>query len=121
MSENYDRRSFLGKVLLSMAAVDVVSNSATHAQKTKKDPASTRPASTDAFGDIKQIDAGVLNIGFAEVGPVDGTPVLLLHSWPYDIHTYIDVAPLLAAKGYRVIVPFLRGYGTTRFLSSEAF
>jgi pimeloyl-ACP methyl ester carboxylesterase len=71
------------------------------------------------FGPLKQIDAGVLNIGYAEAGPSDGPAVILLHGWPYDIHTYVDVAPLLAAKGYRVIVPFLRGYGTTRFLSSE--
>ena len=61
----------------------------------------------------------MLNVGYAEAGPADGPPVILLHGWPYDIHTYVDVAPLLAAKGYRVIVPYLRGYGTTRFLSSE--
>jgi len=72
-----------------------------------------------AFGPLKQIDAGVLNVGYAEAGPPGGRPVILLHGWPYDIHTYGDVAPLLAAKGYRVIVPYLRGYGTTRFLSSE--
>src|SRR5205807_8369829 len=71
------------------------------------------------FGPLKQIDAGVLNVGYAEAGPADGAPVVLLHGWPYDIHSYVDVAPLLAAKGYRVIVPYLRGYGTTRFLSSE--
>jgi len=74
-------------------------------------------AAANSFGAIKQIDAGVLNIGYAEEGPADGPPVILLHGWPYDIHTYVDVAPLLAAKGYRVIVPYLRGYGTTRFLS----
>ena len=72
-----------------------------------------------AFGPLKQIDAGVLNVGYVEAGPPGGRPVILLHGWPYDIHTYGDVAPLLAAKGYRVIVPYLRGYGTTRFLSSE--
>jgi pimeloyl-ACP methyl ester carboxylesterase len=73
------------------------------------------------LGPIKQIDAGVLNVGYAEVGPAGGTPVILLHGWPYDIHSYEEVAPLLAAKGYRVIVPYLRGYGTTRFLSSDTF
>ena len=73
------------------------------------------------LGPIKQIDAGVLNIGYAEVGPAGGTPVILLHGWPYDIHSYEEVAPLLAAKGYRVIVPYLRGYGTTRFLSADTF
>ncbi len=72
-----------------------------------------------AFGPLKQIDAGVLNVGYVEAGPPGGRPVILLHGWPYDIHTYGDVAPLLAAKGYRVIVPYLRGYGTTRFLSSD--
>ena len=71
------------------------------------------------MGPIKQINAGVLNVGYYETGPADGPVVILLHGWPYDIHTYVDVAPLLAAKGYRVIVPHLRGYGTTRFLSSD--
>jgi pimeloyl-ACP methyl ester carboxylesterase len=73
--------------------------------------------STDAsLGPLKQIDAGMLNVGFAEAGPAEGRVVLLLHGWPYDIHTYVDVAPLLAVQGYRVIIPYLRGYGTTRFL-----
>jgi pimeloyl-ACP methyl ester carboxylesterase len=73
----------------------------------------------NSFGSLKQIQAGVLDVGYAEKGPADGPPVILLHGWPYDIHTYVDVAPLLAAKGYRVIVPYLRGYGTTRFLSDD--
>ena len=68
---------------------------------------------------MKQIDAGVLNVGYAEAGPTDGPAVIFLHGWPYDIHSYVDVAPLLAEAGYRAIVPYLRGYGTTRFLSSE--
>jgi pimeloyl-ACP methyl ester carboxylesterase len=72
-----------------------------------------------SFGSLKQIDAGVLNVGYAEDGPTDGPAVILLHGWPYDIHSYVDVAPLLAEAGYRAIVPYLRGYGTTRFLSSE--
>jgi pimeloyl-ACP methyl ester carboxylesterase len=70
---------------------------------------------------MKQIDAGVLNVGYAEAGPTDGPAVVLLHGWPYDIHSYVDVAPLLAEEGYRAIVPYLRGYGTTRFLSGEMF
>ncbi len=74
-----------------------------------------------SFGSLKQINAGVLNVGYAEAGPTDGPAVILLHGWPYDIHSYVDVAPLLAKAGYRVIVPYLRGYGTTRFLSSETF
>jgi pimeloyl-ACP methyl ester carboxylesterase len=71
------------------------------------------------FAALKQIDAGVLNVGYAEAGPSDGRAVILLHGWPYDIHSYLDVAPLLAQAGYRAIVPYLRGYGTTRFLSGE--
>jgi pimeloyl-ACP methyl ester carboxylesterase len=72
-----------------------------------------------SFGALKQIEAGLLNVGYAEAGPADGSVVLLLHGWPYDIHTYVDVAPLLAEQGYRVIVPYLRGYGTTRFLRDD--
>src|SRR5438477_2884112 len=74
-----------------------------------------------SFGQLQQIDAGVLNVGYAEAGPTDGPAVLLLHGWPYDIHSYVDVAPRLSKAGYRVIVPYLRGSGTTRFLSSETF
>ncbi len=74
-----------------------------------------------SLGPLHQVDAGLLNVGYAEAGPADGPAVLLLHGWPYDIHTYVDVAPLLAGTGYRVIVPFLRGYGTTRFLSGTTF
>jgi pimeloyl-ACP methyl ester carboxylesterase len=73
------------------------------------------------FGELQQVDAGVLNVGYAEAGPADGPAVLLLHGWPYDIHSYLEVAPLLAAAGYRVIMPYLRGYGTTGFLSGETF
>src|ERR1700749_4218906 len=75
-------------------------------------------AGTDSsFGVLKQVDAGVLSVGYPEAGPGDGPAVILLHGWPYDIHSYADVTPLLASAGYRVIVPYLRGYGTTRFLS----
>ncbi len=76
------------------------------------------PKST-SWGPIRQIDAGVLNVGYAELGPAQGRAVFLLHGWPYDIHSYVEVAPLLAARGFRVIVPYLRGYGTTRFLSGK--
>ena len=78
-----------------------------------------KPGTNTSFGSLKQIDAGALNVGYAEAGPADGPAVILLHGWPYDIHTFVDVAPLLASAGYRVIVPYLRGYGTTRFLSSD--
>ena len=76
-------------------------------------------AKDKSFGSLKQIDAGLLNVGYAEAGPLNGPPVILLHGWPYDIHSFVDVAPVLAAKGYRVVVPHLRGYGSTRFLSRE--
>ena len=72
-----------------------------------------------SFAALKQIDAGLLNVAYAEAGPADGPPVILLHGWPYDIYSFVDVAPLLASAGYRVIVPYLRGYGATRFLSSD--
>jgi pimeloyl-ACP methyl ester carboxylesterase len=77
-----------------------------------------RNGASTSFGALKQIDAGLLNIGYAEAGPIDGPAVMLLHGWPYDIYSFVDVAPRLAQAGYRVIVPYLRGYGTTRFLSS---
>ena len=85
-------------------------------------PHASTPSSADAhtsFASLKQIDAGLLNIGYAEDGPPEGKPVILLHGWPYDIHSYVDIAPALAAKGYRVIVPFLRGHGTTTFRSAD--
>jgi pimeloyl-ACP methyl ester carboxylesterase len=74
-----------------------------------------------SFGSLKQIDAGLLNVGYAEVGQPGGVPVVLLHGWPYDIHSFVDAVPLLSSAGFRVIVPHLRGYGTTRFLSGETF
>ena len=80
-----------------------------------------KPGTNTSFRSLKQIDAGLLNVGYAEDGPADGPPVILLQGWPYDIYSYVDVAPLLAAKGYRVIVPYLRGYGSTRFLSNDTF
>lgn len=79
-----------------------------------------RSSATNAsFGTIKQINAGVLNVGYAEVGPATGPVAILLHGWPYDIHSFVDVAPILAQAGYRVIIPYLRGHGSTHFLSSE--
>ena len=78
----------------------------------------TSPTGVD-FGELRQVDAGVLNVGYVEAGPADGPAALLLHGWPYDIHAYAEVTPALASAGYRVIVPYLRGYGTTTFLSSS--
>ena len=82
-------------------------------------PAATKPDAGASFGPLKQIDAGELNVGYVEAGPAEGPAVILLHGWPYDIYSFVDVAPLLASAGQRVIVPYLRGHGTTRFLSSD--
>jgi pimeloyl-ACP methyl ester carboxylesterase len=119
MSEetNYGRRRFLRDAAMTIAAAELALIGSADAQNTNP----TKPATNASFGPLKQIDAGVLNVGYAEAGAADGQAVVLLHGWPYDIHSYIDVAPLLASAGYRVIVPHLRGHGTTRFLSSEAF
>lgn len=76
---------------------------------------------TNSLGTLKQVNAGLLNVGYTEAGPAKGQVVLLLHGWPYDINSYNEVVPLLTAKGYRVITPYLRGYGTTRFLSDKTF
>jgi pimeloyl-ACP methyl ester carboxylesterase len=92
------------------------------AQSKKAKPSGSpaiKPGMNASFTSLKQIDAGLLNIGYAEAGPANGPAVILLHGWPYDIHSYVDVAPLLASKGYRVIAPYMRGHGTTSFLSSE--
>jgi len=107
----HDRRRFLGTVALTIATAHLGLGRLGSAQaQSRKTGANT------SFGALKQIDAGLLNVGYAEAGPADGRAVILLHGWPYDIHSFVDVAPLLAAAGYKVIVPFLRGYGTTRFL-----
>jgi hypothetical protein len=106
------RRQVIGAAAISFAAIELGINMPARA-------VAAAPAAQNSFGPLKQVDAGVLNVGYAEAGPADGAPVILLHGWPYDIHTYVDAAPLLAAKGFRVIVPYLRGYGATRFLASE--
>jgi pimeloyl-ACP methyl ester carboxylesterase len=119
---NRDRRRFVGAAAMTIATAQLVPSGSAAAQAAKSKPAELpkiRPGAHTSFGPLKQIIAGVLNVGYAEAGPADGPAVLLLHGWPYDIYSYVDVAPLLAAAGYRVIVPYLRGYGTTRFLSSD--
>src|SRR5947209_18992987 len=83
------------------------------------DQPTMKPGTNTSFGPLKQINAGDLNVGYAEAGPADGPAVLLLHGWPYDIHSFVEVSPLLAARGYHVVIPSLRGYGTTHFRSSE--
>jgi pimeloyl-ACP methyl ester carboxylesterase len=119
---NLDRRRFLSSAVMAVAAAELVLNSSADARpddRHRGDTTTIKPGTNASFGPLKQIDAGVLNVGYAEAGPTHGPAVILLHGWPYDIHSYVDVAPLLASKGYRVIVPYLRGYGSTRFLSDE--
>jgi pimeloyl-ACP methyl ester carboxylesterase len=121
---NYDRRRFLSTAGMAIAAGELGMFSFVDIQSVGQHSAGAPSVNTQTsspFGTLKQIDAGVLNVGYSESGPANGRPVILLHGWPYDIYSYVDVAPLLAAKGYRVIVPYLRGYGTTRFLSADTF
>lgn len=106
----FDRRRFLGHAAVAVAAGELVRSGA----------AVAAPRVAARFGTIRQVRANGLDIGYAEAGPAKGPAVLLLHGWPYDIHCYADASALLAAKGYRVIVPYLRGYGSTRFLSADA-
>jgi pimeloyl-ACP methyl ester carboxylesterase len=121
---NQDRRRFLGVTAMTIATAQLGTIGSAGAQAGKAtlaDMPSVKPGTNTSFGSLKQIEAGLLNVGYAEAGPADGPAVLLLHGWPYDIHSFVDVAPLLASAGCRVIVPYLRGYGTTRFLSSDTF
>jgi pimeloyl-ACP methyl ester carboxylesterase len=115
------RRRFFGGAAATIAAAQLGVFGWSNAQAGTKARhlSAIRPGTNTSFGSMKQIDAGALSVGYAEAGPADGPTVLLLHGWPYDIHTYVDVALLLASEGYRAIVPYLRGYGTTRFLSGE--
>jgi pimeloyl-ACP methyl ester carboxylesterase len=118
------RRRFFGIAAVSIAAVRLILSGSAYAQASKAKLAEIpkiKPGTNTSFASLKQIDAGLLNVGYAEAGLADGPTVILLHGWPYDIHSYVDVAPLLVSAGFRVIVPYLRGYGTTRFLSSETF
>ena len=119
-----DRRHFLGTAAMTVATAQLMLSASARAQSVKpksSDLAKVKPGTHASFGPLQQVDAGVLNVGYAEAGPADGAAVVLLHGWPYDIHSYVDVAPLLASQGHRVIVPYLRGYGTTRFLASDTF
>jgi pimeloyl-ACP methyl ester carboxylesterase len=108
---DHPRRGFLRAAGITLAAAQFRMIGAAAAQST----------TNTSFAALKQIDAGLLNVGYAEAGPADGPPVILLHGWPYDIHSFVDVVPMLASAGYRVIVPYLRGYGTTRLLSKDTF
>src|SRR5712672_3577290 len=114
---NHRRRHFFAVAGAALAAARFV---AIGPAKSAQLPA-IKPGTNTSFAALKQIDAGLLNVGYAEAGPADGPVVMLLHGWPYDIYSFVDVAPLLASAGYRVIVPYLRGYGSTRFLSKDTF
>ena len=121
---DHDRRRFLRNSALAIAAAELVTIRSAYGQSSKINSTDVPPiksGTNTSFASLKQIDAGLLNVGYAEAGPANGPAVILLHGWPYDIHSFVDVAPLLAAAGYRVIIPYLRGYGTTRFLSRDTF
>ena len=115
LDTSLNRRRFIGALTFAAAQFGMV-----RSMKARNTEA-RRPAApaNKSFGPLKQIEAGLLNVGYVEVGPTNGQAVILLHGWPYDIHSFVEVAPLLVAKGYRVIVPHLRGYGSTRFLWNE--
>jgi pimeloyl-ACP methyl ester carboxylesterase len=116
---NRDRRRFFSTAAMAIATTQLGMIGPAAAQGVGAKIPAIKPGTNTSFGPLKQIDAGVLNVGYAEAGPANGPVVVLLHGWPYDIHSFVDVAPMLAQAGFRVIVPHLRGYGTTHFLSSE--
>jgi pimeloyl-ACP methyl ester carboxylesterase len=118
---DHERRRFIGTAAMTVAGAQLGMTGFAQAQAAKGKLTAVKPGTHTSFAPLKQIDAGLLNVGYAEAGPADGPPVLLLHGWPYDIYSFVDVAPLLASAGYRVIVPYLRGYGSTRFLSADTF
>jgi pimeloyl-ACP methyl ester carboxylesterase len=121
---NNCRRQFLRIAGMIVAAAGSGVVGLANAQSGKPEPTqlpAIKPGTHTAFATLKQINAGVLTVGYAEAGPADGPAVMLLHGWPYDIHSYVDVAPLLASAGYRVIVPYVRGCGTTSFRSNATF
>lgn len=115
-----DRRRIVGAAALAAVAAQFGAAGFATAQPAKLDATRRRAANTAAFAAPKQVDAGDLSVGYVEDGPANGPVVVLLHGWPYDIHSYAEVLPLLVSAGYRVIVPHLRGYGTTRFRSADA-
>jgi len=118
---DFRRRDLVRGAAAAATAVQLgISNSAVAQTGAKTLPAIT-PGAHTSFAPLKQINAGVLNVAYAEAGPADGPPVILMHGWPYDIYSFVDVTPALAAAGFRVIVPYLRGYGATRFLSNDTF
>ena len=120
----FGRRRFLGDALMTLGSAELIMIRFEKGHFTNQNfstAMASKPEMNTSFEQVKQIDAGLLNVGYAEAGPANGPTVILLHGWPYDIHSFADVAPLLASAGYRVIIPHLRGYGTTKFLSDETF
>jgi pimeloyl-ACP methyl ester carboxylesterase len=115
---DHTRRRFLGVAALAVATAELSLATLANAQSGSA-ITTAKSGASESFDAIKQVKAGVLEIGYAEIGPANGTAVLLLHGWPYDINSFVDVAPILATAGFRVIVPHLRGYGTTHFLSAK--
>ncbi len=114
------RRQFVGAAAATAVQLGMIGSATAQSDSTSTGQLPViKPGPYTSFGSLKQIEAGLLNISYAEAGPADGPCVILLHGWPYDIHSFVDVAPLLASAGYRVLVPYLRGYGATRFLSNE--
>lgn len=121
-ANNVSRRSLLAAFSLgASASISPAFAQPLHLASARSTNGSKRMAPHHSLPMLRSIEAGALNVGYVEMGPADGAPVILLHGWPYDIHTYVDVGPALANEGYRVIIPYLRGYGSTRFLSSETF
>ena len=116
---NNSRRRFFGTAAMTIAAAQLGVLGSADAKTKPADLPTVKPGTNTSFAALKQIDADLLNVGYAEAGPSSGPAVILLHGWPYDIYSFVDVAPLLASAGYRVIIPYLRGYGTTRFLSGQ--
>jgi pimeloyl-ACP methyl ester carboxylesterase len=119
---NSDRRHFFGTAAMTFAAAQlgvVALGNPQPGHGRGGNLPQIKAGTSTSFASLKKIDAGLLNVAYAEAGPSDGRPVVLLHGWPYDIYSFVDVVPLLASAGYRVIVPYLRGYGPTRFLSDK--
>jgi pimeloyl-ACP methyl ester carboxylesterase len=120
---NCDRRSFLGTAAKTLAASELSMMGFAeliHGESVKSIVTPSKLQAHNTFSELKQINAGLLSVGYVEEGPANGSPVMLLHGWPYDINSFVEVTPLLVSKGYKVIIPHLRGHGTTRFLSNES-
>ena len=123
----YDRRGFISAASLTIAASGLTLTGFSQSESENIKRAQTKCTEHDAktsganrsFGPLKQINAGVLNVGYADEGPANGPVVILLHGWPYGIYSFVDVSPMLTAKGYRVVIPYLRGFGSTGFLTND--